>query len=174
MPLVRDACPLHRPNVGGAYIYTVSLDGTLSTPVTARRSANGTARAGWRFEGTDPADIDRRQGAYSYYNDWVSPNTPDPSGDHDIRATRQSGTETTLTVGTLNTWQNLSTNRSYEIHNNVNGTTKTMLLKIEIRDTATQTLQDTGYYYIKAIDTGGGTTTTTTTVPPTTLPPTSL
>lgn len=160
--------------------YTIQLQGTLGSPILATRTATGTARAGWRFNGTllnGGGTYDRRQGTWAYYSDWAVPTSPDPSASYDIRATRQSGSETSLTTGNLNTWENLATTREYSIDNAVDGTTKDMVIKVEIRDTATQTIRATGYYKIEAIDSGGTTTTTTTTSPPTTattLPPSTL
>lgn len=158
----------HKPRAAGGI--TIQLEGTSGSPILATRTATGTARAGWRFNGTllnGGGTYDRRQGSWAYYSDWAVPTSPDPSSDYDIRATRQSGSETSLTTGNLNTWENLATTREYSIDNNVDGTTKDMVIKVEIRDTATQTIQATGYYKIEAIDSGG--TTTTTTLPPSTL-----
>lgn len=154
-------------------IFTISLLGTASVPEEATRIVTGGgAYAGWRFN-TD-GTTDRRQGSYALgYDDWATPTGHTPGPQYEIRATRQSGSETVLYAGNLNTWEALSSNIVYELYNNLqNGTTQDIVLKIEIRDTATQTVQDTGYYKISVTSNAGGTTTpptTSTTLPPSTL-----
>lgn len=152
--------------------FTISLLGTASVPEEATRTVSGsTAVAGWRFN-TD-GTTDRRQGSYTLgYDDWATPTGYTPGTEYEIRATRQSGSETSLSTGNLATWEALSSNIVYELSNNAqDGSTLDIVLKIEIRDTATQTVQDTGYYKISVTSNTGGTTTTTTA---TTLPPSTL
>jgi hypothetical protein len=160
---------------GGKISFTVSLLGTSGSPETASRETTGTATAGWRFNADGTTN--RRQGTWGgNYDDWALPNSPEPGSTFEIRATRQSGTETSLDVGNLLTWESLSTTITYELSNGKeDNSTEDIVLKIEVRDAATQTIQDTGYYKISVKSNSSGTTTTTTTTgpPPTTLPPTS-
>jgi len=151
--------------IGNLISFTISLLGTVSVPEEASRTVvGGTAIAGWRFN-TD-GTTDRRQGAWSTgYDDWATPTGYTPGTQFEIRATRDSGSETALDSGNLDTWEALTSTITYELSNNAqDNSTEDIVLLIEVRDTETQTVQDSGYYKISATsNTGGGTTGTPTT-----------
>ena len=145
----------------GGIVYVISLLGTEPDPEEATRSTSSTAVAGWRFNADGTTD--RRQGSWSAgYDDWATPTSGTPGNGYEIRATLLSGD--TPTTGNLSTWEALSSTITWELSNSTASTTLTCDLKIEIRDTSTQTVQDTGYYRITATKTSGGTTTTVTTI----------
>lgn len=152
--------------VASGISFVISLLGTVSTPEEATRTVTGgEAIAGWRFNADGTTD--RRQGSWATgYDDWATPTGYTPGNDYQIRASKESGTETALSTGNLATWENLSSTITYELSNNAqDNSTIDIVLKIEVRDTSTQTIQDTGYYKISCTsNSGGGTTTTTTTV----------
>ena len=80
--------------------------------------------------------------------DWWSA-APDVGvgADYEIRATLLSGT--TPTSGTLGTWLSLSSNRSWSMVRSTDGTSSCSLT-IEIRDTATSTVQGTATWSLSA------------------------
>jgi len=131
------------------YTYAVTLLGTSGTPEVAAQSVvGGQADAGWRFNAAGTTN--RRQGTWGgNYDDWVDTLDPSPGVLYEIRATKQSGSESALDTGNLATWEALSATVTYALSNNLqDGTTEDIVLKIEVRDAATQTIQDTGYYKI--------------------------
>jgi len=145
--------------------HQISLLGTEGTPVVATRTVTGgTAVAGWRFlqDGT----TDKRQGSWSVgFDDWYDGSNSTPGDSYEIRATRLSGSETTLATGNLGTWEVLDSTRTYELSNsNEDNSTMTIALKIEIRDVSENVVRDTGYYDISAKSNAASGTTTVTTV----------
>ena len=72
-------------------------------------------------------------------NYWLSPIVD--MDDYEIRATKQSGDDPD--VGSLSTWENLGTTRQWLF---TAGTTQTCVLRIEIRWTGNNVVQDTADY----------------------------
>ena len=145
---------------------TIVVDLPNSTQNATRTVTDpANANAGWRF-GLD-GEVDRRRGSWSLgHHDWCTPTGGTPGDDFEIRCTKNSGTNPTGSG--LGTWLALSSDRNWQLAQTVVGS-KTCNLTIEIRDAATQTVQDSQTYTITAtVNSGGTTTTTTTTTAPTT------
>lgn len=143
------------PDVGGSSV-TVGLPGSTQS---ASRSVTdpSNANAGWRFnaDGT----VDRRQGSWSYNHDWCDPTGGTPGDDFEIRCTVDSGS--TPTGSSTGSWLSLASTCSWSLSQTSVGS-KTASLTIEIRDVATETLQDSQTYAISAeVSSGGGTATET-------------
>jgi len=134
-------------------VYVISLLGTLGTPEEATNTdTDARAEAGFRFNTDGTTDIRQGDSYTLSHDDWADPASASPGALYEIRATKSSGSESSLSTGTLNSWQALSSNRTYELLNNFqNNSTMDIVLKIEVRDVATQTIQDTGYYKLEAI-----------------------
>lgn len=72
---------------------------------------------------------------------WTAAPSTGIGNDYEIRATTVSGSA--INIGTLNTWQALSSNRTYGMLETTNGnTTRSGVVLFEIRDTATSTVRD--------------------------------
>lgn len=64
--------------------------------------------------------------------DWIIPNSAAP-GSYEIRCTQNSGDTLDLGSDALNTWLALTSTRTWQLTNSINGTTETANLTIEIR-----------------------------------------
>jgi len=154
---------------GFKQVFPISLLGTSESPEEAERTTTGTATAGWKFK-TD-GTTDQREGAWNTdYDDWHDPPTGNPGNSYEIRATKESGTESSLGTGSLATWEALSSDISYILSNSdEDSSTIDIVLKIEIRDAQEQVVRGTGYYKISCTSQSGGGTTVTTVTTETTV-----
>ena len=153
-----------------AYAYYVvpafAVDLPSSTQSASRTVTDpANANAGWQFnvDGT----VDRRQGSWSYNHDWGTPTGGTPGTDYEIKCAVNSGT--TPSGDSVATWLALTSARTWTLSQTTVGS-KTCNLTIEIRDAATQTVQDSQTYTVTATVNAGGTTTTTATTTTTTDP----
>lgn len=123
---------------------------TVDLPASTQAASHtvnspGSAAAGWRFE--RPATVDRLQSFWSSHHYWGAPTGGSDGDDYEIKATKNSGS--TPTGAAINTWLALSTTRSWQVNRSSLGTTSCNLT-IEIRDAATQTVQDSQTYTMSA------------------------
>jgi len=99
--------------------------------------------------------ITKDDGNLANYTDteWVSPTSTGIGSSYEVRATMTSGV---TPVGTFNSWIALSTNRTWSLSRSNLGTT-TSAFTLEIRDTATDTVQDSASISFNVeVDTLGG------------------
>lgn len=124
--------------------FTVDLPaGTQSASKTSTSPI--TASAGWRFN--RDATVDRLQSSWAFLHQWGTPSGGTDGDDYEVRFTKNSGT--TPSGSSLNTWLALSATRSVTLSRSSIGSS-TCNLTVEIRDVATQTVQDSGTYTITA------------------------
>ncbi len=129
---------------GAAAAFAVDLPATTQNAIRAK--INGTAGAGWRFNPDGTVDRDMN-GWTSGVHNWGTPTGGTPGSDYQIKATLNSGTSPDGDA--VGSWLALSSARTWTHTRNADGIDE-CTLTIEIRDTATSTVQDTGTYYIKA------------------------
>lgn len=109
--------------------------------------------AGIRFESNGTVDYLREPNADTLNAyDWVTPTSSAP-GSYVIRATQTSSTGGGTFTGTLNTWQALSTSRTWELSKNNEGTF-TRTLTIEISGDGGSTTLDSGSVTLTATYSG--------------------
>jgi hypothetical protein len=99
--------------------------------------------------------ISKDDGNLANYTDteWVSPTSTGIGSSYEVRATMTSGV---TPVGTFNSWIALSTNRTWSLSRSSLGTTNSAFT-LEIRDTATDTVQDSAAItFAVEVDTLGG------------------
>lgn len=133
------------PAAGGGGV-TITVTGA-SISDTGSNPNDGTAGLRVNRDGT----IDRyRQNlsGYSYLNDWADPAAADVGDDYEVRLTVNSGASPTH-GNTTGTWLALSAARYWWLNRSTLGTSTAEWL-IEIRDVATQTLQDSDTFSISA------------------------
>ena len=113
----------------------------LTTPITVAYASGGFLSATTGYRVANDAFIYTGTGSvspsYSQFEQWDS--VPSTVGNYEVRATLNSGTTPT---GTLNTWLNLGTTQTWTL-TAPTGNFRTCNLTIEIRDTATSTVQAT-------------------------------
>jgi len=117
----------------------LAFDSTAS--VFIRLNSNGT--------------ISKDDGSLGNYTDteWVSPTSTGIGSSYEVRATMTSGVTPS---GTFNSWIALSTNRTWTLSRSNLGTT-TSSFTLQIRDTATDTVQDSASFsFTVEVDTLGG------------------
>ena len=117
----------------------LAFDSTAS--VFIRLNSNGT--------------ISKDDGSLGNYTDteWVSPTSTGIGSSYEVRATMTSGVTPS---GTFNSWIALSTNRTWTLSRSNLGTT-TSSFTLQIRDTATDTVQDSASISFNVeVDTLGG------------------
>ena len=124
----------------------ITLSGSSGSPRLAAHIVTdpGAASAGWRFN--SDGTVDRNQGGYSQFEagvEWAN-TAPNASTDYWIRATLDSGSNPSS--GTMNTWLQLSSNRTWEWARGSVGVL-TGVLQIEIAsDSGGSNIVATGYY----------------------------
>ena len=129
---------------------SVNLSGSSGTPNSTSdlQVDPDNSESGWRFN-SDGSIQRNLNGGYSAWNptpdEWSARQPITAIGDNYwIRATLDAGS--TPTAGTLNTWQQLSTNREWYISRPVVGVS-TFTVKIEIAtDSGGTNIIATGYY----------------------------
>ena len=150
--------PIVRSYVGGTPFRGVALSGTSGAANLSQDTDSSTATAGWRFQTNgvtgryENGTLDPNWGTNDIGppQEWYHPSAATPPSGLYIRATLDSGD--TVTTGTLNTWQILSSDRLWTwnysgVPDTVDGT-----LKIEIAtDSGGSNIIATGYYRGRAI-----------------------
>ena len=108
-----------------------------------------TASAGIRFENNGTVDYLRSpSGDQNNQYDWVDPTSSAP-GSYVIRATQTASFGTGTFTGTLNTWQALTTSRTWQVTKTTEGTFS-RTLTIEISDDGGSTTLDSGSVQLSA------------------------
>lgn len=83
-------------------------------------------------------------GTTDYPNEWQNPVGGATASDYEVRATEVSQTGVATRTGTMNTWLNLGTDRTWTLTaNNPSQGVRTWVIDFEIRDVATSTVQAT-------------------------------
>lgn len=112
-----------------------------------------TASAGIRFENNGTVDYLRLvSGDQLNQYDWVDPTSSAP-GSYVIRATQTASTGFGTFTGTLNTWQALTSSRTWQVTRNSEGSFS-RTLTIEISDDGGSTTLDSGSVQLTAIYSG--------------------
>lgn len=122
----------------GTSSYTINLPGGNDSDFD---TIGNTATAGFNFYSN--GTYDEFQGGAG--PDWITPSGSGVGSDYEIRCTKNSGTDPS--GSSLNSWLALSSTRQWYLQRTSFGTT-TCNLTIQIRDSLTQTVQDSGTYII--------------------------
>jgi len=126
-------------NIDGGTFYDFAFDSTAS--VFIRLNTNGTITAD-----------DGNAGTYTD-TDWITPTSTGIGSSYEVRATMNSGV---TPIGTFNSWIALSTARTWSLSRSTIGIT-TSSFTLQIRDTATDTVQDSAAIdFTVEVDTLGG------------------
>ena len=109
--------------------------------------------AGIRFESNGTVDYLRNPNSDTLnVYDWVDPTSSAP-GSYVIRATQTASSGSGTFTGTLNTWQALTTSRTWQVTKNAEGSFS-RTLTIEISDDGGSTTLDSGSVQLIAIYSG--------------------
>jgi hypothetical protein len=114
------------------------------------------AWVGWRVNRDGKVYRQQSTGdnGWTYYEDWHETPAVDAGDDYEVRFTKNSGDVVTHGVS-MGVWYALSSNRQIQYEVNTMVGAKSGNFTIEIRDAATQTLQDSGVYTMSCdVDSG--------------------
>lgn len=152
MPFTYIAGTQTRRIPGGNITGEVDLP-NIQQDYTETAGATRTVYWRWNNNGTVDTGIGIVGITWTYSHDWAVTPAAGIGDDYEIRVTLDSGDTPGSGNITLSTWEALTSNQSIGLQNPDAATTKSCTLTVEIRDAATQTIQDTQVYTLEMIRT---------------------